>query len=96
MESPAASAEPKPGVDGPTPHPDPKNEAAWPGKGPIRSFGFMVGERQAFWNNRQMDQGAVVFVGDSLIGGWARTGTTGSSRTEVRGVRVWFMVRLSA
>jgi lysophospholipase L1-like esterase/beta-glucanase (GH16 family) len=57
-------------ADGPTPYPDPKNEAAWPGKGPIRSFGFMVGERNAFWTNRQKDQGAVVFVGDSLTGGW--------------------------
>lgn len=66
----AAAAEPKPAVDGPTPYPDPKNEAAWPGKGPIRSFGFMVGERQAFWKNRSKDQGAVVFVGDSLTGGW--------------------------
>jgi lysophospholipase L1-like esterase len=70
LESPAATIEFKPGVDGPTSYPDPKNEALWPGKGPIRAFGFMVGERQAFWNNRQKDQGAVVFVGDSLTGGW--------------------------
>lgn len=74
----AAAAEPKPATpaapaahtDGPTPYPDPKNEAAWPGKGPIRSFGFMVGERQAFWKRRQQDEGAIVFVGDSLTGGW--------------------------
>jgi hypothetical protein len=57
-------------VDGPTPYPDPRNEALWPGKGPIRSFGFQVGERQAHWKNRQRDQGAIVFVGDSLTGGW--------------------------
>jgi len=56
--------------NGPTPYPDPKNEAAWPGHGPIRSFGFMVGERAQFWKHREQDQGAVVFVGDSLIGGW--------------------------
>src|SRR5262245_51638142 len=65
-----AAAEPKPGADGPTPYPDPKNEAAWPGKGPIRSFDFMAGERRAFWSKRQQDQGAVAFVGDSLTGGW--------------------------
>jgi len=74
VEAPAAAAEPQPAAvanpDGPKPYPDPKNEAAWPGKGPIRSFDFMVGERKAFWANRQKDQGAVVFVGDSLTGGW--------------------------
>jgi len=69
MES-AVAAAPKPPTEGPVPYPDPRNEAAWPGKGPIRSFDFMVGERQAFWSKRQKDQGAVVFVGDSLTGGW--------------------------
>jgi|GEM_PF-783169 len=68
--APAAPATPAAQTDGPTPYPDPKNEAAWPGKGPIRSFGFMVGERQAFWKRRQQDDGAIVFVGDSLTGGW--------------------------
>ena len=57
-------------ADGPTPFPDSKNEAAWPGKGPIRTFPYMVGERKAFWAKREKDQGKVVFVGDSLIGGW--------------------------
>src|SRR5450432_4105364 len=57
-------------ADGPTPYPDPKNESAWPGQGPIRNFPYMIGERTAFWKRRQMDQGAVVFVGDSLIGNW--------------------------
>ena len=57
-------------ADKPTPYPDPKNEAAWPGHGPIRAFDYMKGERAAFWNLREKDQGAVVFVGDSLIGGW--------------------------
>ena len=57
-------------ADKTTPYPDQKNEAAWPGKGPIRAFDFMKGERAAFWNLREKDQGAVVFVGDSLIGGW--------------------------
>jgi lysophospholipase L1-like esterase len=67
---PAGTAAPEPPADGPIPYPDPKNEAAWPGKGPIRSFGYMVGERRAFWLKRQADQGAIVFVGDSLTGGW--------------------------
>ncbi len=55
---------------GPTPFPDPKSEAAWPGHGPIRVFDFMVGERAQIWREREKNQGAVVFVGDSLIGGW--------------------------
>jgi lysophospholipase L1-like esterase len=58
-------------ADGPTPYPDPKDEAAWPGQGPIRNFPYMIGERKAFWNRRQLDQGTVVFVGDSLIGNWS-------------------------
>ena len=57
-------------ADGPTPYPDPKNESAWPGKGPIRMGSWMMDNRKAFWPQRQKDQGAVVFVGDSLIGGY--------------------------
>jgi len=75
---PAQPAEPKaaaapPVADsasGPIPYPNPSNEREWPGKGPIRSFDFMIGERKAFWAQRQKDQGAIVFVGDSLTGGW--------------------------
>ena len=55
---------------GPTLYPDWKNEAAWPGKGPIRVFGWMVDNRKWFWTQREKDQGAVVFVGDSLTGNW--------------------------
>ena len=55
---------------GPTPYPDAKNEAAWPGTGPIRSFDWMVHNRAAFWKQRAADQGAFVFVGDSLTGNW--------------------------
>lgn len=54
----------------PTPYPDAKNEAAWPGKGPIRVFGWMVENRKYFWTQREKDQGAVVFVGDSLTANW--------------------------
>ena len=69
----AASAPPASAAvagNGPTPYPDPKNEAAWPGKGPIRCFGWMVENRKNFWTQREKDQGAIVFVGDSLTGGW--------------------------
>jgi lysophospholipase L1-like esterase len=58
-------------TSGPTPYPDPKNDAAWPGKGPIRYFeGWMPGDRKRFWSARETDQGKIVFVGDSIIGGW--------------------------
>ena len=55
---------------GPTPYPDPKNEAAWPGEGPIRVFGWMADNRAWFWKQRAKDRGAVVFVGDSLTANW--------------------------
>jgi lysophospholipase L1-like esterase len=57
-------------ADGPTPFPEAKNEKAWPGVGPIRTFGWMVENRAHFWKQRDKDQGAVIFVGDSLTGGW--------------------------
>lgn len=70
----AASAPPKPGPDvkpdGPIPYPT--NDRDWPGKGPIRSFDYMAGERKVYWKNREKDQGAVAFVGDSLTGGWKK------------------------
>ena len=56
--------------DGPTPYPAPTNEAAWPGVGPIRCHPWMVDNRAWFWTQREKDQGAVVFVGDSLMVGW--------------------------
>lgn len=63
--SPASRA-----AEGPTPFPDPKDESAWPGQGPIRVFPWMVDNRAYFWTRRNTDQGAVVFVGDSLTGNW--------------------------
>ena len=57
-------------ADGPTPYPDAKNEAAWPGRGPIRVHPWMVDNRKYFRTQREKDQGAVVFVGDSLTGNW--------------------------
>jgi lysophospholipase L1-like esterase len=62
----SAAAEPHP--PGPTPYP--KNEHDWPGVGVIRVFDWMVPNRQYFWSQRKASQGSVVFVGDSLIGGW--------------------------
>lgn len=53
---------------GPTPYPTKPQD--WPGKGPIRCFGWMSQNRAAFWASREKDQGAVVFAGDSLTGGW--------------------------
>jgi len=35
---------------GPTPFPDQKDEAAWPGKGPIRTFPYMTDNRKSFWS----------------------------------------------
>ena len=56
---------------GPTPFPGAKDEAAWPGKGPIRVFpAWMVDNRKSFWSRREQDQGSLVFVGDSNTGGW--------------------------
>jgi Lysophospholipase L1 and related esterases len=57
-------------ADGPTPYPDPKDDAAWPGKGPIRVFPWMTDNRNYYWNRRANDQGTIVFVGDSLTGNW--------------------------
>jgi len=69
-----AGSGPLAGADGPTPYPDPKDESAWPGQGPIRCFPYMAGERKAFWARRAQDQGTVVFAGDSLVGGWKDLG----------------------
>ena len=55
---------------GPTPFPDPKDEKAWAGTGPIRVHDWMRDNRKYFWSQRDQAQGAVVFVGDSLTGGW--------------------------
>ncbi|MDF3057789.1 MAG: hypothetical protein K0R17_2004 [Rariglobus sp.] len=56
--------------NGPTPYPDSKDDAAWPGRGPIRTFNWMVDNRAFFWTQRDKAQNAVVFVGDSLVGNW--------------------------
>lgn len=53
--------------NGPTPFP--ANPADWPGKGPVRTFGYMNDNRAGFWARRSQDQGGVVLVGDSLVAG---------------------------
>jgi lysophospholipase L1-like esterase len=49
-------------------------DSAFPGKGPIRKadwFRNVWRERRLMaWNGRQRDQGAVVFLGDSITHGW--------------------------
>lgn len=55
-------------ASGPTPYPT--RAADWPGQGAIRVFGYMNQNRAYFWTQREKMQGAVVFAGDSLTGGW--------------------------
>lgn len=59
-----------PVLAGPTAYPAAENAAAWPGKGPIRYFDWMPGNREAFWKKREADSGKIIFIGDSIIGGW--------------------------
>lgn len=53
-----------------TPYPDPADNAAWPGKGPIRLHPWMKDNRASFWKKREADKGAVVFAGSSMIANW--------------------------
>jgi lysophospholipase L1-like esterase len=56
---------------GPSPYPDPQDDTAWPGQGPIRLFPSWMPELRAkFWAQRDADQGKIVFTGDSIIAGW--------------------------
>jgi len=57
---------------GPTPYPS--KDSDWPGKGVIRKFNWMDGNRAAFWKGREAGQGSIVFAGDSLTGGWKEIG----------------------
>lgn len=57
-------------AEGPTPYPDSNDTAAWAGRGPIRVHSWMKDNRASFWTKREKDQGAVVFVGSSMIGNW--------------------------
>lgn len=68
--TPPVPANAGPDAKGPTPYP--QDDRDWPGKGVIRgkNFSWIPAERAAFWANRVKDQGAIVFAGDSLTGGW--------------------------
>jgi lysophospholipase L1-like esterase len=68
----------------PTPYPPADDTSAWAGKGPIRVFPWMTENRNYFWTRRDKDQGAVVFVGDSLVGNWK----LGDMNTMLEGTRV--------
>ncbi len=72
IPKPVTVAAPSTPPTGPKPYPDQKawEDSVWPGKGPIRVFGWMIENRKAFWQNREKDQGAVVFAGDSQTAGW--------------------------
>ena len=45
-------------------------ESLWPGKGPIRTFGWQDGIRRNYAKRRVQDANAVFFIGDSLTENW--------------------------
>jgi len=55
---------------GPTPYPNPKDESAWKGVGPIRVFPWMTDNRNWFWSKRAQADGSIFLIGDSLLGNW--------------------------
>lgn len=57
-------------ADGLGPTPYPASERDWPGVGVVRVFPWMVQNREHFWTKRAQKQGAIVFIGDSLVGNW--------------------------
>ncbi|HEY3412876.1 MAG TPA: GDSL-type esterase/lipase family protein [Armatimonadota bacterium] len=52
------------------PKPTPAGSKDWPGKGYAGAYPLWVERRAAFWKDREKDQGAVVFFGDSITQGW--------------------------
>lgn len=52
------------------PYPAADQPALWPGQGPIRTFGWQDGIRRRYFANREKDENAIVFVGDSLTENW--------------------------
>lgn len=50
------------------------DEAAFPGRGPIRQYDWFrklwIERRTQWWLDRDKDRGAVVFLGDSITQGW--------------------------
>lgn len=48
----------------------PQNVAEWPGQGPGSVYKHWTERRDLFWKEREKDQGAVVFFGDSITEGF--------------------------
>lgn len=52
----------------------PKSDNLLPGKGPMQKWDqfpkIWAARRTQFWQNREQDKGAVVFLGDSITQGW--------------------------
>lgn len=63
-----AVAAPAAARTGPTPPPE--NPEDWPGQGPGGVYDLWTQRRQAFWDSREKDRGAVVFFGDSITQGF--------------------------
>ena len=74
-------------------------DAAFPGEGPIRKMDWFQNlwreRRLKWWNSREQDRGAVVFLGDSITQGWGslkqdfpqlKTANRGISGDVTRGV----------
>jgi lysophospholipase L1-like esterase len=59
-------------VGGPSPIP-PKPDS-WQGRGYPKAYALWDQRREGFWKDRQKDQGAVVFLGDSITHGWTDVG----------------------
>ncbi len=75
------------------------DDAAFPGQGPIRKMDWFQNlwreRRLSWWNSRERDKGAVVFLGDSITQGWGslakdfpnfKTANRGISGDVTRGV----------
>ena len=52
------------------PRPVPQDPADWPGKGIAGAYDLWTERRALFWQEREQDRGAVVFLGDSITQGW--------------------------
>lgn len=63
-----------PGIAQTGPKPTPARGEDWPGKSYASAFPLWLERRAAFWKDREADQGAVVFFGDSITHGWTDVG----------------------
>lgn len=72
VSAPAISSPDVASRSGPTPYPARADD--WPGQGVVRVFGWMKGNRNSFWSERDQKQGSIVFAGDSLTATWKTLG----------------------